>query len=69
MASKTEKSLILDELCTVCRFNRKYAIRVLNKKPTFYSKKQGRPKIYHRKAIIEFLKDLWVVTTWLVQKD
>jgi hypothetical protein len=62
MASKTEKSLILDELCTVCRFNRKYAIRVLNKKPTFYSKKQGRPKIYHRKAIIEFLKDLWVVT-------
>lgn len=62
LANKTEKSLILDELCTVCKFNRKYAIRVLNKKPTGYRKKNGRPKIYHPQAIIEFLKYLWMVT-------
>ncbi|MGB8319092.1 MAG: phosphatase PAP2 family protein, partial [Ignavibacteriaceae bacterium] len=52
----------LDELCTVCKFNRKYAIRVLGKKQSRQNKKKGRPKIYHHQAIIEFLKDLWVVT-------
>jgi hypothetical protein len=62
LASKTEKSQILDELCTVCRYNRKYAIRILAKKPTDKQKEIGRPKIYHHQAIIEFLKDLWVVT-------
>ncbi len=41
---------------------RKYAIRVLGKKQTVHNKKKGRPKIYHHQAIIEFLKDLWVVT-------
>jgi hypothetical protein len=62
LATRAEKSLILDELCTVCNFNRKYAIRVLSKKQTRKNKKKGRPKIYHHEAIIEFLKDLWVVT-------
>ena len=62
LATKVEKSQILDELCTVCRYNRKYAIRILAKKQTWQKKKKGRPKIYHHQAIIEFLKDLWVVT-------
>jgi hypothetical protein len=29
-ATKLEKSIILDELCSVCAYNRKYAIRRLN---------------------------------------
>jgi hypothetical protein len=62
LATKTEKSQILDELCTVCKYNRKYAIRILAKKPTDKKKKKGRPKIYHHQTIAEFLKDLWVVT-------
>jgi 5S rRNA maturation endonuclease (ribonuclease M5) len=62
LATKTEKSQILDELCTVCKYNRKYAIRVLAKKQRRQQKKKGRPKIYHHQAIVEFLKDLWVVT-------
>ena len=62
LATKEEKSQILDELCTVCKFNRKYAIRVLGKKQTVRNKKKGRPKIYHHQAILEFLKDLWVIT-------
>lgn len=61
-AIKTEKSLILDELCSVCGFNRKYAIRLIAKKQTKYNKKKGRPKKYHSQAIIEVLKDLWVLT-------
>ncbi len=62
LATKTEKSLILDELCTVCNFNRKYAIRLLSKKPGERNRKKGRPRKYYSEAIIEFLKDLWVLT-------
>ena len=61
-ATKTEKSLILDELCAVCKFNRKYAIRVIAKKQTKGNKRKGRPKKYHSQAVLVFLKDLWVLT-------
>lgn len=30
-AAKSEKQLLLDEFCTICQYNRKYAIRLLNK--------------------------------------
>lgn len=61
-ATKSEKTLMLDELCAVCRFNRKYAIRLISKKQTTYNKKKGRPKKYHSQAILWFLKDLWRLT-------
>jgi hypothetical protein len=61
-ASKAEKSLILDELCSVCRFNRKYAVRLIAKKQTSHNKKKGRPKKYNSPAILVFLKDIWVKT-------
>ena len=61
-STKTEKSLILDELCSVCKFNRKYAIRLIRKKQTEQNKKKGRPKKYYSQGILEFLKDLWVLT-------
>ncbi|MFC2088049.1 integrase, partial [Calditrichota bacterium] len=31
-ASKIEKNKILDEFCSICGYNRKYAIRLLNQK-------------------------------------
>lgn len=62
VATKTEKTLILDEFCTVCNFNRKYAIRLISKRQTIHSKKKGRPKKYGSQAILDFLKDLWVLT-------
>ena len=61
-ATKAEKALILDELCAVCRFNRKYAIRLISKKQTTHNKKKGRPRKYKSQAILDFLKDLWVLT-------
>ena len=30
-SNKEEKKIILDEFCKVCNYNRKYAIRILNK--------------------------------------
>ena len=61
-ATKKEKSLILDEVCRICRFNRKYAIRVISKKDLRHSRKKGRPQKYNSIAIFNFLKDLWVLT-------
>ena len=56
LATRAEKSLILDELCAICSFNRKYAIRVISKDLTEHIKKKGRPKKYYSKAIRAPLK-------------
>ena len=61
-ATRTEKSNILDEVCTVCNYNRKYAIRLISKKQKLHNKKKGRPRKYQSQAITLFLKDLWVLT-------
>ena len=59
---KKEKTHILDELCENCKLNRKYAIRLIYKKGTNNKHKTGRPKKYSSQAILDFLKDLWVLT-------
>jgi hypothetical protein len=41
LATRAEKSLILDELCAICSFNRKYAIRVISKDLTEHIKKKA----------------------------
>jgi len=61
-ATRIEKSNILDEVCTVCNYNRKYAIRLISKKQKLHNKKKGRPRKYQSQAITLFLKDLWVLT-------
>ena len=61
-ANKADKSRLLDELCTVCGYNRKYAIRLISKKDTPHKKKKGRPQKYYSQAIVDFLKNLWVLT-------
>jgi hypothetical protein len=67
-ASKTEKSLILDEFCTVCGYNRKYAIRLIRTREQSQYKRKGRPNKYYNSAIISFLKDLWIVTNLACSK-
>lgn len=61
-SSKKEKSLILDQFCITCGFNRKYAIRLIGKEQQTHNTRKGRPKKYHSTAIIDFLKTLWIVT-------
>ena len=62
LVTKQERSIILDEFCTVCGFNRKYAIRLIAKKEAVYTKRKGRPKKYFSNAILDFLKVIWIVT-------
>ena len=67
-ASKKEQGVLLDEIMSVCKRNRKYLIRVLNKKPapryptSVYGgtqKPAGRPKEYHAPEILAFLLAVW----------
>jgi len=62
-ATKVQKQGILDNVCAVCGYNRKYATRLLNQvRKTRPKKKSGRKKYYHDPELIEVLMDLWVTT-------
>lgn len=59
-SDKKTKSLVLDEFCEVCGYNRKYAIRKLNtRKRNNYRKRPGRPKRYKDPILLDVLFDLW----------
>lgn len=65
ISSKEEKKKILDEFCTTCGYNRKYAIRILNAKGNKSHRKKkrmGRRKKYVSEEIKEFLIKLWKVS-------
>lgn len=63
---KFEKQKILDEFCKVCGNNRKYAIRIINKKISSENnpgkKKAGRKKKYYTEGVKKVLKTLWIKT-------
>lgn len=65
-ANKSEKKAILDEFCTVCGYNRKYAIRVLHhpfpKDSSSPKSRRGRKPQYQQPEILTFLKTLWIAT-------
>jgi hypothetical protein len=59
-ARKSEKTRILNELCSVTGFNRKYAIRILAIKHHEGKKLSGRTKNYSERTVTH-LKRLWVI--------
>ena len=61
MASKRSKQRILDEVCQVCDYNRKYAIRLLNAQSACRrsQRRPGRAPQYTHPDIVRFLKRLW----------
>ena len=71
-SDKQEKKKILDEFCQICGYNRKYAIRLLNKPPSS-SKENKRHKCgpkpkYNNSNVQEFIKMLWKRTNLLCSK-
>lgn len=63
-SSRPEKTLILDELCINCNFNRKYAIRRLR---NFKISRRKKPRInpgpkpkYQQPEIIAVLRQIWI---------
>lgn len=68
-ATKLEKQRILDEFCAVCGYNRKYAIRVLNRRQQAHRKHaSGRKPIYDHDHILEPLKRIWLATDQMCSK-
>lgn len=61
LASRAKKSIILDEFCAVCVYNRKYAIRILSKRRHKKRAKPGRKPWYDPKTLIEPLKAIWTM--------
>jgi hypothetical protein len=62
-ASRKDKAIILDEFCTVCKYHRKHAIRLLRTYKRFTKpkhKKKGKAPVYHTEAIIKPLKRIWL---------
>lgn len=56
-STKSEKSLILNEFCQVCGFERKYAIRILNNQLQPRNKKPGPKSTYNQ--ILDHIYELW----------
>lgn len=68
LANRDKKSKILDEFCAVCGYNRKYAIRILKKRPPKKRCKPGRKPWYDPKTILEPLKAIWLATDQMCSK-
>jgi hypothetical protein len=68
-ASKAKKGTILSEYCETYGYNRKYAIRQLNKKPKRRKPKQrqGQPR-YEKTGLLVVLKAIWLATNQMCSK-
>src|SRR5512136_1353840 len=71
-ARKKAKSIILDEFCATCGYNRKYAIRMLSptrKKPvTGIGSRPGPKTIYRDEKLVEALKRIWFASDQMCSK-
>ena len=68
-ARKKVKVTILDEFCSVCRYNRKYAIRLLNQRAKVRKKCRTGPKpIYASAELLTALKHIWFATDQMCSK-
>jgi hypothetical protein len=68
-ASKQDKAYILDEFCSICCYNRKYAIRLLNNKKHRKKKIPPGPKpVYQDRSLLTTLKKLWFATDQMCSK-
>jgi len=58
-ASREEKSAILNEFCEICRYSRKYAIRILRRQAEIRFKRPG-PKVYYDLEFVRHLRLVWL---------
>jgi hypothetical protein len=62
-ASRSERTIILNELCATCGYNRKYAIRLLRGFKRFTKpkpRKRGKPAVYQKEEILVPLRRIWL---------
>jgi hypothetical protein len=59
-AGRGHKSRILDEFCTVCGYDRKFALRLLNRPLDRPKLKPGRKVNYDAQRLLPVLKEVWL---------
>jgi hypothetical protein len=64
-ADRKEKKRILDEFCAVCKYNRKYAIRLLRKAPKRRKAKRGRKSLYTNSEFLNVLHCIWKTSDFM----
>ena len=62
------KARILDEFCTVCNYNRKYAIRLLRKRVKRKRQHPGQKPRYDSKSLLNHLKAIWLASDQMCSK-
>jgi hypothetical protein len=58
-STREQKTLMLNEFCSVCNYNRKYAIRLLKKRPKKKYKRPGQKPRYDAQTLLDPLKEIW----------
>lgn len=67
-ANKRFKTIILNEFCQVCGYNRKYAIRLLGQRRKRPRRRPGRKPVYRSAELQKALKRIWLVTDQMCSK-
>jgi hypothetical protein len=67
-AGKTYKTRLIDEVCEVCGYERKYAIKLLNGVRNTSGGRRGRKSEYDEPELIRALKTLWVKSGLMCSK-
>lgn len=58
-STRQQKAIILDEFCSICHYNRKYAIRLLKNQHKKKRKRPGQKPRYDSAALLTPLKEMW----------
>ncbi len=66
-STKGQKTLILNEFCQVCKYQRKYAIRILRGRVTPRVQTPG-PKPKYRGEVVKALPELWHLMNQMCSK-
>jgi hypothetical protein len=67
-SARQQKAAILDEFCSVCHYNRKYAIRLLKKQHKKQRKRPGQKPRYEAQTLLKPLKALWFASDQVCSK-
>jgi hypothetical protein len=67
-ANRADKKRILDEFCAVCRYNRKYAIRLLGKRAKRRKAKRGRKPRYTDPLFLKALQYIWKTSDFMCSR-
>src|ERR1039458_7368006 len=67
-AKRADKGKVLDEFCSVCSYQREYAIRLLRRKVNRTPRRRGRPSRYNQPELLAVLRKIWLATDQMCSK-